>query len=486
MVAIIGMTVFEAMELWLFNEAKQDLYVCAAVHDSDLHHYTAESKQIRLKPNQDMAGHSLVSSCPYWDHNYHKHKQSEEYPRAELAANLNIQTAFAIPIPGSIGSCGALVMYSRQELTADPLMVTLMERAMQLLSASAIDQRALALFDIETWTNNSYSTLQKKMVDRENEGRIIDEVNGSTVMNGLHVPSSLPRQQWNVKQMTLDHDDSANGRKRPLELSLLPAESTKSVSNHVTSKHIEKLQLCQEIPQSSTTPRSQKGTINHNLIAPMLYLFSQRCPPFYINPYDVSPIQRIHGFVFSRDVPNVRKGRRLSVLPMVQQQLHSLIYIIFFQLSRLRSYIEFSGCTEYFSLPQHKGGGRRCTVEGCFKAARDKFFCAGHGGGKRCTIEGCTKAAVGGSGFCTAHGGGKRCQEPGCNKSSQASTNFCVRHGGGRKCIQPNCSKAARSRTDYCASHGGGLKCKVLSLLQQALWLRFHRSQRFQLMCPQK
>jgi hypothetical protein len=29
------------------------------------------------------------------------------------------------------------------------------------------------------------------------------------------------------------------------------------------------------------------------------------------------------------------------------------------------------------------GGGRRCTVEGCNKGARDKNFCAGHGGGKR-------------------------------------------------------------------------------------------------------
>ena len=94
-------------------------------------------------------------------------------------------------------------------------------------------------------------------------------------------------------------------------------------------------------------------------------------------------------------------------------------------------------------------------MPGCIKAARDKFYCAGHGGGKRCSVEDCKKAAVGGSNLCTAHGGGKRCQEPGCMKSSQASTMYCVRHGGGRKCIEPNCNKAARSRTNYCASHGG-------------------------------
>jgi hypothetical protein len=52
-------------------------------------------------------------------------------------------------------------------------------------------------------------------------------------------------------------------------------------------------------------------------------------------------------------------------------------------------------------------GGRRCTVEGCNKGARDKHFCAGHGGGKRCSVTLCNKSAVGGSGHCCVHGGGK-------------------------------------------------------------------------------
>ena len=52
-------------------------------------------------------------------------------------------------------------------------------------------------------------------------------------------------------------------------------------------------------------------------------------------------------------------------------------------------------------------GGRRCTIEGCNKGARDKNYCAGHGGGKRCSVEMCNKSAVGGSGHCCVHGGGK-------------------------------------------------------------------------------
>jgi len=105
------------------------------------------------------------------------------------------------------------------------------------------------------------------------------------------------------------------------------------------------------------------------------------------------------------------------------------------------------------------GGGRRCTVPGCLKGARDKRFCSAHGGGKRCSVPDCTKAAVGGSKLCTAHGGGRRCASEGCEKSAQSSTLYCVRHGGGRQCSVEGCTKVSRGKTMYCASHGGGKRC---------------------------
>jgi len=105
------------------------------------------------------------------------------------------------------------------------------------------------------------------------------------------------------------------------------------------------------------------------------------------------------------------------------------------------------------------GGGRRCTVDGCSKGARDKKYCSAHGGGKRCSFENCSKAAVGGSKLCTGHGGGRRCLTEGCNKSAQSSTPFCVKHGGGRQCSVPDCSKVSRGKTLFCASHGGGKRC---------------------------
>lgn len=105
------------------------------------------------------------------------------------------------------------------------------------------------------------------------------------------------------------------------------------------------------------------------------------------------------------------------------------------------------------------GGGRRCTVPGCTRGARDQFFCCAHGGGKRCVVEGCTKSAVGPTNKCCVHGGGRRCQfvdsESGkpCDKSAQSSTNYCVRHGGGRKCQISLCDKVARGRIRLCSYH---------------------------------
>lgn len=86
--------------------------------------------------------------------------------------------------------------------------------------------------------------------------------------------------------------------------------------------------------------------------------------------------------------------------------------------------------------------------EGCTKAARDMFFCAGHGGGRRCQVIDCAKGAVGSSAYCTGHGGGRRCSAPSCQKSAQSGTEHCVRHGGGRKAtMAASAAPAAGGRT---------------------------------------
>lgn len=308
-------------------------------------------------------------------------------------------------------------------------MVTLVEKAAQMLSASTVDKDALAHFDIESWTKNPLSNLQRIKEQNDIKQKQVSSrrttSSSSSKGLGLYVPVSLPNIKLKVKNMTNELDDSPESdliRKRTREITTLPQRKRRS-----------------DFAQ----------TLNRNEYAP---------PSVYTSAQDPNlATSMLLNAALSAPGKDVRGGNGVSRKSSSSSGGKA---------PRTASRrCTFEGCTKCAqgktSFCIAHGGGRRCTVDGCFKAARDKFYCAGHGGGKRCATEGCSKAAVGGSGFCTAHGGGKRCQHPGCNKSSQASTSYCVRHGGGRKCIEQNCNKAARSRTDYCASHGGNSTCRA-------------------------
>lgn len=125
--------------------------------------------------------------------------------------------------------------------------------------------------------------------------------------------------------------------------------------------------------------------------------------------------------------------------------------------------------SDCFKYPQARtpfciahGGGRRCTVLNCTKAARDRLLCVAHGGGRRCDKPDCDKSAVGGSSTCSSHGGGKKCSwNSGCTKSAQSATPFCVTHGGGKRCTVERCLKVARGKTLLCSGHGGGSRCST-------------------------
>ena len=102
--------------------------------------------------------------------------------------------------------------------------------------------------------------------------------------------------------------------------------------------------------------------------------------------------------------------------------------------------------------------------------------------------------AIGKLRLCIAHGGGKRCSVAGCNKAAQGQKPLCKvsllsccgndpvpvatlnhlafvcwtwpafvvqAHGGGRRCKFEGCPRSARDRTDLCIGHGGGKRCAV-------------------------
>lgn len=112
--------------------------------------------------------------------------------------------------------------------------------------------------------------------------------------------------------------------------------------------------------------------------------------------------------------------------------------------------------------PSASAKKERCQVLGCMRFSRDRRArrCIRHGGGRRCALEGCGKAAKSSADFCIAHGGGRRCFTAGCTKSSAGPLQLCIAHGGGKRCQRQGCPKAAQGKTGLCIAHGGGRRCQ--------------------------
>jgi hypothetical protein len=118
MIGIVGMSVFDAVEIWLLSDQTKDLYVVAALHrDEEMQMWTSQSKNLRLKSGDDVPGICLRDSSPYWDTKYNMHNEMDRlYPRALAAKQLSVKTAFGVPLPGPSGACGAFVLYSKQDV----------------------------------------------------------------------------------------------------------------------------------------------------------------------------------------------------------------------------------------------------------------------------------------------------------------------------------------------------------------------------------
>jgi len=104
---------------------------------------------------------------------------------------------------------------------------------------------------------------------------------------------------------------------------------------------------------------------------------------------------------------------------------------------------------------------RRCQFDGCTKCSQGSTnFCIAHGGGRRCTFPGCSKGARD-KFFCAGHGGGKRCAVDVCTKSAVGGSSLCTSHGGGKRCQFEGCTKSSQGSTKFCVAHGGGRKCRM-------------------------
>lgn len=358
-------------------------------------------------------------------------------------------------------------------------MVSLVEKACQFLSASALDQYVLNLFDLEMLTSNPKKTLNawaqadllagfmttdKEVIESENSikrqrGVQVDLSQSQSSLPTL--PASLPKFTLNIKSLPPTFSSSRQSSLEP-NVPYIQTESQYFVDGNISVSSRE--ELYDVFPENSSK------------------CVAEEVRPLGVRPLDgptdlaVEPRESVPAIPPLLLSSNSKKGAAKKARKCCKFDGCDLEcspkspYCIEHTGSRRCQYDGCQKCAQgstKFCIAH--GGGRRCTFPNCFKGARDKFFCAGHGGGKRCVVDGCSKSAVGGSKHCTAHGGGKRCQEPGCDKSSQSSTMYCVRHGGGRQCSVSGCIKVARGRTEFCAAHGGGARCKVSGCIKAAV-----------------
>lgn len=368
-----------------------------------------------------MPGYIWEMGRPHWDQKFNTHDVNDPaHPRARTAAELNIKTAFGVPLPGPVGVSGVLVFYSMKEVEVSPTMIDFVLRASQLLSAISLEPSTLTYFDIETIV----FAPQPKLLDwysTSNNSSLQVYNNNQTFDNNLTVNfmGSLSNFVWGRKN---DGSGQINTKRRSADI------------NQIT------------LPKRR---KDEYDELEQRSVDSLLHLATN-----IQEEKKKKPIKSIGGGSLETLVKEVANEMKESENEMT---ICSPVTT-----SKRNSYTgsrkcQFEGCSKcaqgntYFCISH--GGGRRCTYAGCTRAARDKFFCAGHGGGSRCQIQDCSKAAVGGSTLCTAHGGGKRCQVEGCTKSSQSNTMLCVRHGGGRKCVVEGCIKVARGKTDTCAGH---------------------------------
>lgn len=476
MIAVLGMTVFDCSELWLQSSRTQELFLAAAVYRScKMKKWVQGSENVRLKPGMDLPGRVLETSQSYWDHLYGSIGSSCSNVRKKLAQSLAVCTAFGVPLPGFRGTCGALVFYSsNSNFTAEPLMVMIIEKAVQLMAASVLDPCSLARLDIESiFHSPHYSDSHLSPCNYAK----FDVANGNLPTKTLPVfeeQLSLWRAWLNNKSITNKHftshpkglqcdsamlTDSSIESERLIAKRLFEHEDYLSSPKHESKR---KRQICEPFSIVANSDTVSLEMQRNGKYEPSVFdaeVFAAQTLAS-ISTYSLPTESTIDSVKYCLPVGKLSiKEDHLTENQLESTNIHSICKVAECGMSvdangsnfcynhRGSRRCQKEGCMKCaqgatkFCIAH--GGGRRCTFTGCFKGARDRSFCAAHGGGKRCVNEGCNKSAVGGSQLCTAHGGGKRCQFDGCSKSSQSSTNFCVKHGGGKTCCENGCSRVS-------------------------------------------
>jgi len=144
MIAILGMTVFEGAELWLVSERNAELFLVAGVYRSNaMQKLISISETLRLRIGTDGPGKIVETGRSYWDDTFTSSETmllNPHDPRKLAAQEVGLHTEFGVPLPGLRGICGAVMFYaSKTPFPAEPLLILLIERAIQLMTIPAME-----------------------------------------------------------------------------------------------------------------------------------------------------------------------------------------------------------------------------------------------------------------------------------------------------------------------------------------------------------
>lgn len=367
LVAILGMTVFDAGELWFVSEksAQPELYVVAALYrDNSLYSWTTQAKELRLQIGEDIPGQVLKTAQPYWDEKYCSTHAICKNVRSALAMEIGIQTAFGVPLPGPRGVSGVLVLYSKMVVEAEPLMVSLVQKAAQILSAGELDQTTLAVVDIESIVYNPNALLGDWIrVDYDsptkNQFIALDKTVVKVNLMGSHAlrTSIKSRGFSSTLDMVNCSCPVSYGCNREFCRHAIPP--TRKRGNDEIS--------------------SYAANLGHSLVegstAQFLLALGTDPGPF--------PKKRERNASSYSSETSFSSLRACKVVDCGQITSHRSPYCLEHAGARRCQHPECTKCAQgatRFCIAH--GGGRRCTFAGCNKGARDKLFCAAHGGGE--------------------------------------------------------------------------------------------------------